>query len=179
MHVNSPRDPFSNCRVSFAEKHLFRSASSEQKFTWKSLIEQRIFAVRGSVEHFSSTSSINNCGSTVIVWNHSKCEFSIYLCAQAFDGAAFASWVAWESFCSFLKGQHIVEGDLCFKVLSEDVDFTLLDWWEKFSMTKTWNSVFGPNVSSAEDDFFFWCFAGCLQDALQVNFHKMTLRAIV
>ncbi|XP_064616351.1 uncharacterized protein LOC135480446 [Liolophura sinensis] len=67
MHVNSPRDPFSNCRVSFAEKHLFRSPSSEQKFTWKSLIEQRIFAVRGSVEHFSSTSSINNCGSTVIV----------------------------------------------------------------------------------------------------------------
>lgn len=45
----------------------FRAPSTEQKMAWKSLIEQRVFAVRGSMDYFSSTSDVSSSSASAIV----------------------------------------------------------------------------------------------------------------
>lgn len=44
-----------------------RAPSTEQKFAWKSLIEQRVFALRGSMEYYSSTSDVSSGSASAIV----------------------------------------------------------------------------------------------------------------
>lgn len=45
----------------------YRAPSTEQKMAWKSLIEQRVFAVRGSMDYYSSTSDVSSSSSSAIV----------------------------------------------------------------------------------------------------------------
>ncbi|XP_052222379.1 uncharacterized protein LOC127838592 isoform X1 [Dreissena polymorpha] len=45
----------------------FRAPATEQKYAWKSLIEQRVFAVRGSMDFYSSSSDISSSSASAII----------------------------------------------------------------------------------------------------------------
>lgn len=44
-----------------------RAPSTEQKFAWKSLIEQRVFALRGPIDYYSSTSDLSSSSASAII----------------------------------------------------------------------------------------------------------------
>lgn len=48
-------------------KLSFRAPSTEQKLAWKSLVEQRVFAVRGTMDYYSSTSDVSSSSASAIV----------------------------------------------------------------------------------------------------------------
>lgn len=43
-------------------KLMFRAPNMEQKFTWKSLLEQKVKSAGGSLQHFSSMSDCSETG---------------------------------------------------------------------------------------------------------------------
>ena len=50
-----------------SRKVNLRAPSTEQKYVWKTLIEQRVFAIRGSVEYFSSTSDVSSSSASAVI----------------------------------------------------------------------------------------------------------------
>ena len=56
-----------NTKSRNSRKTNLRAPSTEQKYAWKSLIEQRVFAIRGSVEYFSSTSDVSSSSASAII----------------------------------------------------------------------------------------------------------------
>ncbi|XP_045191341.2 uncharacterized protein LOC123548240 [Mercenaria mercenaria] len=54
-------------RHSGKRKLNFRAPSTEQKMAWKSLVEQRVFAVRGTMDYYSSTSDVSSSSASAIV----------------------------------------------------------------------------------------------------------------
>ncbi|KAL3872434.1 hypothetical protein ACJMK2_040361 [Sinanodonta woodiana] len=52
---------------SLSQKIHFRAPSTEQKYAWKSLLEQRVYAVRGSLEYVSSCSDLSSSNSAVVI----------------------------------------------------------------------------------------------------------------
>ena len=44
-----------------------RAPSTEQKFAWKSLVEQRVFALRGPIDYYSSTSDVSSRSSSAVI----------------------------------------------------------------------------------------------------------------
>ncbi|WAR30627.1 RGS3-like protein [Mya arenaria] len=61
----SPNQP--GATLSGKSRLGFRAPSTEQKCAWKSLIEQRVFAVRGSMEYYSSSSDVSSSSASAIV----------------------------------------------------------------------------------------------------------------
>ena len=54
-------------RETRSKKLSLRAPSTEQKYAWKSLIEQRVFAVRGALEYYSSTSDLSSSSASAII----------------------------------------------------------------------------------------------------------------
>ncbi|KAK3593735.1 hypothetical protein CHS0354_013632 [Potamilus streckersoni] len=56
-----------NGKGSSSQKLHFRAPSTEQKYAWKSLLEQRVYAVRGKLEYVSSSSDLSSASSAVVI----------------------------------------------------------------------------------------------------------------
>lgn len=54
--------------IPITHKMLFRAPTTELKYTWKSLLEQKIHNVRGTTTDYYSLSDCS--GSAVIIWSH-------------------------------------------------------------------------------------------------------------
>ncbi|KAL3872127.1 hypothetical protein ACJMK2_040079 [Sinanodonta woodiana] len=52
---------------SLSQKIHFRAPSTEQKYAWKSVLEQRVYAVRGSLEYVSSCSDLSSSNTAVVI----------------------------------------------------------------------------------------------------------------
>ncbi|KAL5012143.1 hypothetical protein ScPMuIL_010694 [Solemya velum] len=57
----------SSSRSSVKQRLVFCAPSTEQKFAWKSLLEQKVFSLCGTLECYNSSSSDMSTGSTIII----------------------------------------------------------------------------------------------------------------
>ncbi|XP_069120607.1 uncharacterized protein [Argopecten irradians] len=67
LHLATAIKGSSRNRHDQVDKMLFRAPDAEQKYTWKSLLEQRVFDVRGSLDHYSSSHSDCSGSSSVTI----------------------------------------------------------------------------------------------------------------